>query len=137
MPHLSWAIPVEQVITDQRTNNVSYLNAIEGYAADDFPHLLAPVTVAMSWWRQEEEEAFVARIRVHDPSDEIIAESFTKTVRFENYTRYRINFAIEVSIKDDGEHWIRVASAPDKDSEEWEVQANLPILVVPEADVEG
>ncbi len=116
-------IVCQRVITDQATNSVSYIDAIEELQFSSLPAVLPPFIVGTLWERGEEEEELEIRLRFVRP-DGKHSHEFTPPKTALIRQRHRVNLTVGgLPVAVEGRHtivihqrvggrWRKVASYP-------------------------
>jgi hypothetical protein len=63
MAKLLWGVLCLRIITDQETNNISYIDAVEAIRAPHFPFQLPVMTLGLLWRREEPNEELRIRFQ--------------------------------------------------------------------------
>lgn len=130
MADLHWAVLCQQVITDQATNAVSYLNMVEELTVDSFPVQLPPITVGTIWRREDwtdeaREEDIVMRIRITGPLEEEI--SLETSEEFGEHDRFRINRGVGgIPVTEPGVVNFHIEH---RDEGEWSERTRIPVRI--------
>ena len=132
MPVLQWAILCSRAITDQETNTISYIDAIEGISVSGFPFPFPPVCVSTLWRRQSERDTLSVRIRIQDPSGQTIQSFEPDSPISMDKKRHRLNVILGgAQIKGPGEYLIVIEQRAGESAETWKQEQVLPIDVSP------
>lgn len=67
MAKLIWGVLCLRLITDQETNNISYIDAVEAIHAPQFPFRLPVMTLGLLWRREEPNEELRIRFQSIPP----------------------------------------------------------------------
>jgi len=126
MATLVWAIVCQRIITDQQTNTVSYIDAIEGLQLRKLPGTSPPFSLGTLWERGDDDEELQIRFRVVRPGGEKGGEFVSNPTRLTR-PHHRMN-AVIGGLKADkpGRYEIRIDQ---RRGERWRKVASLPIDV--------
>ena len=122
-----WSILCKDILTDQGTNAVSYIESIEEGAAPALPILIAPLSIGTLWEKDsDQQELFAARIVLAYPSGAEKPLLQTQDMTFVR-PRQRLHFKInELPITEFGRHEVRVEIRQD---DQWLTVSRLPLVV--------
>jgi len=127
MPKHLWSVPCQMVLTDQETNAVSYIGAIEGFMIPETPFPFPPIFVGTVWMRQSDDDAVEMRLRVLSPSNDILFTKAHPRKVFEDFFRYRINIRFGgFDMTEGGMHHVLVEH---REEGNWVEDTRLPIHV--------
>lgn len=95
MAKLVWALLCRRVIVDSQTNLLSYVDALDGFNAPQFP-ITAPLIVACSVWQRENDERSISmRVLMYSPNGARLFVSDENTLALETvHKRARLNAGI-------------------------------------------
>lgn len=129
MAVLRWLITCQRVITDQATNSVSYIDAVEGVVLPTLPHPLMPFIVAMTWDRENRGEKIVVRVRILDPDQNVFAELAPIVLEHADASRHRANLMVtpKTDVTQPGYYFVTVEHLVD---DEWHPDGAVPLEVV-------
>jgi hypothetical protein len=123
-----WSIPCALMLTDQLSNSVSYVQAIESLSTTQLPTIAPAFSVGSLWLREKEESVAHTRIRVVAPDGAVVYEVALEPMYFRHFVRMRQQSVIGgFSITRAGTYEIRVEQQRGAD---WVVEARLPIEFV-------
>lgn len=124
MARLLWALTCQRVITDQETNNVSYIDAVEQITVPGLPAIFgAQLCVSSLWKRERDNERLVVRHRLVSPSGSQVSGFRTEPIEMSK-PRHRLNLVLAgFRIEEEGEfqfeidvdvagHWKRACALP-------------------------
>ena len=122
-----WSILCKDILTDQATNAVSYIESIEEGAAAVLPVMISPVNIGTLWEKDsDQEELFVARLVFVHPSGAEKQLLQTQDLTFSRQ-RQRLHFKVEgLPITEFGRHEVRVEIRQDG---LWQAVSRLPLVV--------
>lgn len=122
-----WSILCKDILTDQETNSVTYIQCIEEGAVATLPTKLFPISIGTLWEKDsEEEEPFAARVMVAAPSGPELPLLQTKELIFSR-PRQRLHFKVGgLPVTEFGRHEIRVEI---KQNGQWQTASRLPFMV--------
>jgi hypothetical protein len=89
-----WSIACQTLLTDNLTNLVSYVQAMEGLSVSQLPVPAPPIWVGSLWVREGDEQGVAPRIRILSPNGEQVALVEIRAAQFGAATRMRQNTAI-------------------------------------------
>jgi len=120
-----WGLVCQQVIIDKYTNNISYINALEGIKPPDYPAELPQIFVGTVWRRDEKGEEIEVRIVLEDDDGNELYTGSIDSIDFSDYKRYRSNNVISgIDIEEPGTIWFHAEKKEDGD---WTREASLPV----------
>jgi hypothetical protein len=122
-----WSIPCETLLTDQLTNTVSYIQAIEGFFTTQLPINPPPFTVGSLWTRESDEPAIHSRVRLLAPDRSTVAVMENAPVAYGGTIRMRQMTVLEgFTVHMAGTHEILVEQ---RRGFEWVVECRLPLEI--------
>lgn len=122
-----WSIPCQIALTNQETNSVSYIEALEGFRVLSIPFPFPLITVGTLWLREEEDDHIEMRIRILSPSGEGLFTQAQPKTSFGKFIRYRFNLRFGgFDITEEGMHFIVVEQ---RLSEKWVEQSRIPLMI--------
>ncbi len=126
MAKIVWAIVCRRVITDQQSNTVTYVDAVEQINFSTLPSASPPVTVGTLWQRQEGDETLELRLRLLGPDKKLIASDQLQVITLEK-PRHRVNVVVDgFEFREEGEHTIVIDQ---KLKGKWKRVALLPLAI--------
>lgn len=122
-----WSILCKDILTDQETNSVSYIQGIEEGAVETLPTQIFPISIGTLWEKDtEEKESFTARVVFAKPSGAEQPLLQTKELFFTR-PRQRLHFKIAgLPVTEFGRHEVRVELKVDG---QWQTASRLPFMV--------
>lgn len=122
-----WSILCKDILTDQATNAVSYIESIEEGATATLPVLISPVSIGTLWEKDsDQEELFVARLVLVYPSGAEKQLLQTQDLTFSRQ-RQRLHFKVEgLQVTELGRHEVRVEIRQDG---HWQAVSRLPFVI--------
>jgi len=126
MPKLILAVLCEKVLTDKETNLVSYINLLEGIAAQGFPVALIPsVTLASIWQRTSDStEDLQIKVALVPPAGKT-TQVYKSDVVPMTTPKYRLNLEIAgVQLKEPGNYAFRLYF---RKGNRWRKAAEVPL----------
>jgi len=127
MAKLLWALACQRVITDQESNSVSYIDAVEQLSVPKLPFQFPPFTVATLWKREKRGEKINMRLGVFGPDDKTIVDFEPEPGESETALRHRMNLTLGgLPITAAGQHRIEVQQ---KVKGKWRTEGELQIDV--------
>ena len=128
MAFLRWVVTCQRVLTDQQTNFVSYVDAVEGMSVPELPGPMPPFTVGTLWDRETVGEAIEMRVRIMDPDRTEIARLGPATLYHAEAARHRANVNVFLSrIEKPGYYTVVIEQLA---GEEWQMRGAVPIELV-------
>lgn len=128
MAQLLWALTCKRAITDQETNNISYIDAIEQINVPRLPASYGTQLVISSLWRRGDEHDLLSiRHRLIAPSGKELAVHCTDPIEMMK-PRYRLNIILGgFDIEEEGEYRFNIDV---NDSGNWRTVGDIPISVI-------
>lgn len=127
MPRLIWAVTCARIITDNQTNSVSYVDAVEQLRSGAFPAPFPPIYLGTLWRRSTIGEELRIRVRVTDPSGKDLISFQPKQTIEMVQPRHRLNVNLGgPKIAKPGEYTV-IVEQPSGSA--WKVVAELPIEI--------
>lgn len=122
-----WSILCKDILTDQETNSVSYIQCIEEGAVATLPTQIFPLSIGTLWEKDSEgQEPFAARVILAQPSGAEQPLLQTKELLFAR-PRQRLHFKIAgLPVTEFGRHEVRVEV---KQNGQWQTASRLPFMV--------
>lgn len=132
MPTLHWALLCHQALTDETTNAVSYINAVEDFAFSSFPQQLPLITVATIWRKEKDgDDDIEMRIRLGFPDGERDEFTLETSHDFGEYRRFRVNRGIQgIPVTQPGTLDVFIEH---RDEGSWNVRKHIPVEIHHEA----
>lgn len=130
MARLAWALLCQRVLTDQKTNSVSYIEAVEAVRLPRLPHHLPAVVLGCLWIGTKDEE-FEFQVQIVGP-DSVVAGAMTADPQvLPTGTGLRTNVALTgTKVTAEGSYEVRVRQ---KTRGRWRTESAIPLVV----EVEG
>jgi hypothetical protein len=122
-----WSILCKDILTDQETNAVTYIQSIEEGAAVALPILVSPVSIGTLWEKDSDrEEILVARVVLAHPSG--VEEQLLQTGELTFSRQHqRLHFKINgLPVAEFGRHEVRVEI---RQNGHWQTVSRLPLVV--------
>ncbi len=122
-----WSVLCKDILTDQETNAVTYIQSIEEGAAEALPIVISQVSIGTLWEKDsEQEEIFRARVVHAFPSGVKKELLQTREVIF-NRQHQRLHFKVKrLSITEYGRHEMRVEFLRNG---QWQTVSRLPFEI--------
>jgi hypothetical protein len=122
-----WSILCRDILIDQETNAVSYLQCIEEVGAGVLPMVITQVSIGTLWEKNtDRDEPFLSRVVFVLPSGNMKTLLQTRPLMF-NRPRQRLHFKLEgLPITEFGHHDVRVEIHSNGN---WQTVACLPLVV--------
>lgn len=138
MARLLWALTCQRVITDQDSNNVSYIDAIEQITVPGIPAVFAAqLCVSSLWMRDRDRELLVVRHRLVAPSGKEVSTFRSEPMEMSK-PRYRVNLVLGgFHIGEEGEYRFEIDAEV---AGKWKTVSVLPVAVAiapPQADAKA
>lgn len=122
-----WSILCKDILTDQESNSVTYIQCIEEGAVATLPTQIFPVSIGTLWEKDsKEQESFTARVVFAPPSgaEQILLQ--TKELVFSR-PRQRLHFKMGgLPVSEFGRHEVKVEIKQDG---HWQTASRLPFMV--------
>ena len=129
MPRLSWALLCQRVLTDQATNSVSYIEAVEAIRVRALPHPL-PAVVVGCLWLGSDDEPFQFEVQLVDPEGEVVGKLTAEPQSLPADTGLRTNVALSgATVAVAGVFEVRVRQ---RRQGRWRTEAAIPLVVAVE-----
>jgi hypothetical protein len=130
MPKLLWGVLCRRLITDQQTNAVSYIDAIEAIGVPVLPSVIAPLALGLVWRRTQPGETLQLRVRLKGPLMEEETPLELEPLSFEGL-HHRINIEFEARVEHEGEMLLAVDQQVEG---EWQsaYELQVPVLLFSE-----
>ncbi len=127
-----WSILCKDMLTDQETNAVTYIQSIEEGAAATLPTLISPVSIGTLWEKDSNrEEMLVARVVLAYPSGVEKQLLQTRELTFSRQHQ-RLHFKIKgLPVTEFGRHEVRIEI---RQNDHWQTVSRLPLVVKKLAD---
>lgn len=122
-----WSVLCKDILTDQETNAVTYIQSIEEGAAVALPILISPVSIGTLWEKDsDQEEMFVARVVLVYPSG--VEKQLLQTGELTlSRQRQRLHFKINgLPATEYGRYEVRVEI---QQTGHWQTAGRLPFVV--------
>lgn len=122
-----WSVLCKDILTDQETNSVTFIQCIEEGAVATLPTQTFPICIGTLWENDTEEKVpFAARVVFVRPSGTVLPLLQTKEVVFSR-PRQRLVFKLAgLPVTEFGRHEVRVEI---KQDDEWQTASRLPFMV--------
>ncbi|MDX9786203.1 MAG: hypothetical protein RBT11_05495 [Desulfobacterales bacterium] len=122
-----WSILCKDIIIDQETNAVTFIQSIEEGAAAALPILISPVRIGTLWEKDSnKDEVFTARVLLAMPSGAARQLLQTREMVF-NRQRQRLHFKLDgVPVTEFGRHEVRIEI---QQNGNWQTVSRLPVVV--------
>ncbi|MFH0728830.1 MAG: hypothetical protein V2B19_21155 [Pseudomonadota bacterium] len=122
-----WSILCKDILTDQETNSVTYIQSIEEAAAAALPVLIAPVSIGTLWEKDSDaQETLVVRVVLVLPSGSEKPLLQSKALRLKR-PRQRLQFKMAgLPVTEFGRHEVRIEMEMD---EKWCIVSRLPVTI--------
>lgn len=128
MAKLMWSLLCERVITDQATNVMSYVDAVEAVGTEKLPARLQRVFLCTVWRRNDESEELVVGLHVFAPSGQELVTFKSPAIAFGQERRTRLNFELTgIPLEELGDYKILLEQQVEQDG--WTVEAELELEV--------
>jgi hypothetical protein len=122
-----WSILCRDILTDQETNAVTYIQSIEEGAAVALPTLISPVSIGTLWEKDsDQEEMLLARVVFAYPSgvEKQLLQTRELTISRQHQ---RLHFKINgLPVAEFGRHEVRVEI---RQNGQWHTVSRLPLVV--------
>ena len=122
-----WSIMCKDILTDQETNAVSYIQSLEEGMASVLPITISPVSIGTFWEKDsDKEEIFSVRIIFVYPSGVAKQLLQTKDLVFSR-PRQRLHFKMEgLNVTEFGRYEVRIDFMQ---NEQWYIACRLPLMI--------
>jgi hypothetical protein len=106
---LIWSVICNRIITDQKTNTVSYIDCIEEVQTPNFPAIMANCSIGTLWKKEAAgEENLKARVYIDYPSgksEQLIETEIIQVLK----PHHRLSFQLDgFPLKEEGLHLFRI-----------------------------
>lgn len=109
MAKLLWAIPCQRVITDQATNSVTYVDAVEQFAVPKLPFRFPHVVIGTLWARSSKGEKITMRMEIFDPAGASVKKTGPFYGESELAIRHRIHVTLAgIPIEGEGQYRVEI-----------------------------
>jgi hypothetical protein len=120
-----WSLPCSLMLTDQLSNSVSYIQAIESLSTTQLPAIAPAFTIGSLWLRENAESVAHTRLRVLAPDGSVAHELPLEPMHFRDFLRMRQQSVLGgFLITQAGAYEILVEQQRGAD---WVVECRLPI----------
>lgn len=131
MLELLWAVLCRRLIVDERTNLVSYIDAIEGTTFLSLPARIPEISVGLMFQAEVSAERHSVRISIHDPQAKLIAEQILTDVSLAT-ERIRVHVQFGgVPVEAPGRYEFRIFARP-TGTPKWKALHRVPFQVAVE-----
>lgn len=132
MAKLRWAITCARVITDQSTNLVSYIDAVEELQMPALPAGAPPFTVGTTWERETNDVTIHVRVRILAPDGSSLGEIRADLEPQDGIRRHRANFTFMLVLRAVGVHRVVVEQLSHEEwREEWSIPLEARVIELP------
>src|SRR5438046_832019 len=122
-----WSVLCQQLILDQLTNSVSYIQALEGFTVTQLPFTVPQLSVGSLYERSGSETSILGRIRILAPNGSVVHAVELAQGIYGEHRRMRMNSVIGgFAIAQPGAHVVVVEQRRGTD---WVEEARLPLDV--------
>jgi hypothetical protein len=122
-----WSVVCQTILTDQFSNTVSYIQAIEGYTVVQLPTVAPPMMLGILWGREGNENAVRTRVRIVAPDQSIALTFEAEPASYGQNVRIRQNIMLGGFVYGQAGNYELVVEH--KRLNEWVTATSIPIQV--------